>query len=64
MDNQSDKKNETTLYKDPAQALQTVSSEYAYWSGKLTETSSQLSYALIAANWVVFGSLNGILHSL
>ena len=37
-----------------------VSTEYEYWSGKLTETSLQMCYALIAANWVVFGSMNGI----
>lgn len=56
-------KDETTLYKNPAEALKKVSSEFEYWSGKLTETSLQMSYALIAANWIVFGSLNGILAS-
>jgi hypothetical protein len=47
----------------PAEALKKVCSEYEYWSGKLTETSLQMCYAVIAANWVVFGSLNGILNS-
>jgi len=51
------------LYKSPQEALQKVSSEFEYWTGKLTETSLQMCYALIGANWVVFGSVNGILHS-
>ncbi len=52
------------LYESPQAALQKVSSEFEYWTGKLTETSLQMCYALIGANWVVFGSVNGILHSL
>jgi hypothetical protein len=52
-----------TLYKSPGEALKKVSSEFEYWSGKLTETSLQMCYAVIAANWVVFGSLNGILNN-
>jgi hypothetical protein len=51
------------LYKSPGEALKKVTSEYEYWSGKLTETSLQMCYALIGANWVVFGSLNGILNN-
>jgi hypothetical protein len=52
------------LYKSPQEALQKVSSEFEYWTGKLTETSLQMCYALIGANWVIFGSVNGILHSI
>jgi hypothetical protein len=52
---------DTKLFSTPADALKKVSSEYEYWSGRLTETSLQMCYALIAANWVVFGSVNGIL---
>src|ERR1700731_1856774 len=51
------------LYASPEDALKKVSSEFEYWTGKLTETSLQMCYALIGANWVVFGSVNGILHS-
>jgi hypothetical protein len=58
-----EKKSDTALYASPAEALKKVGSEYEYWSGKLTETSLQMCYALIAANWVVFGSMNGILNS-
>ena len=54
---------EDKLYSSAAEALRKVTSEFEYWSGKLTETSLQMCYALIAANWVVFGSLNGILNS-
>jgi hypothetical protein len=34
-----------------------------YWTGKLTDTSLQLSFAIIAANWAVFGSVAGVLAS-
>jgi hypothetical protein len=51
------------LYKTPEEALIKVSSEFEYWTGKLTETSLQMCYALIGANWVIFGSVNGILGS-
>jgi hypothetical protein len=53
----------TGLYASPEEALKKLSSEFEYWSGKLTETSLQMCYALIGANWVVFGSINGILRS-
>lgn len=53
----------TGLYASPEAALQEVSNEFKYWSGRLTETSLQMCYALIAANWLVFGSLSGILGS-
>ena len=51
------------LYKDAAEALKAVRDDYLYWTGRLTETSLQLSYAVIAANWAVFGSFDGILAS-
>jgi hypothetical protein len=57
-------KSDAALYASPAEALKKVSAEYEYWSGKLTETSLQMCYALIAANWVVFGSMNGILGNI
>src|ERR1700682_3212706 len=51
------------LYKSPGEALKKVSSEFEHWSGKLTESSLQMCYALIGANWAVFGSLQGILKN-
>jgi hypothetical protein len=51
------------LYASPQEGLKKVSSEYEYWSGKLTETSLQPCYAVIGANWVVFGSVNGVLNN-
>lgn len=51
------------LYASPAEALKAVCDEYLYWTGKLTDTSLQLSFAVIAANWAVFGSVNQILSS-
>jgi hypothetical protein len=51
------------LYKDPKEASAAVSSSYDYWSGNLTTSSLQMNYALIGANWIIFGSVNGILGS-
>ncbi len=47
-----------SLDSTPAAALQKVCSEYEYWSGKLTDISLQMCYALIGANWVILGTLN------
>ena len=44
-------------------ALKDVRESYGYWSGKFNETSLKMSYALIAANWMIFGSVNGILSN-
>jgi hypothetical protein len=52
-----------SLYGTAQEALKKVVEEYSYWSGRLTETSVQMCYALIGANWVVFQSVNGILQS-
>jgi len=51
------------VHETQQKALEKVGSEFEYWSGKLTETSLQMCYALIGANWVVFGSVGGILNS-
>jgi hypothetical protein len=56
-------KPETGLYASPDDALKKLSSEFEYWSGKLTDNSVQMCYALIGANWVVFGSVAGILKN-
>jgi hypothetical protein len=42
-------------------ALQAVRDSYDYWTGELTHMSLQLSYAIIAANWAVFGSVDQLL---
>jgi hypothetical protein len=49
------------LYADGQDALKAVRDDYFYWTGKLTETSVQLSYAILGANWAVFGSIDKIL---
>jgi hypothetical protein len=49
------------LYNDAQDALKAVRDDYLYWTGKLTETSVQLSYAVLGANWAVFGSVDKIL---
>lgn len=51
------------LFENADVALKAVHESYGYWSGKFNETSLKMCYALIAANWMVFGSVNGILSS-
>ena len=51
------------LYQSPNEALKALREEYQYWTGRLTDTSLQLSYAVIAANWAVFGSVDKILNN-
>lgn len=51
------------VHETPQKALEKVGSEFEYWSGKLTETSLQMCYALVAGNWLVFGSVGSILGS-
>jgi hypothetical protein len=44
------------LYPSASDALKAVRDDYLYWTGRLTDTSLQLAFAVIAANWAVFGS--------
>src|SRR5688500_9205365 len=53
----------TTLYADAQEALRAVRDDYLYWTGKVTETSVQLSYAVLGANWAAFGSVNEIISN-
>lgn len=50
-----------TLFQSPNDALKAVRDDYLYWTGRLTDTSLQLSFAVIAANWAVFGTVDHIL---
>ncbi len=52
------------LYTDPQEALKAVVADYQYWTGHLTDASAQMSYGIIAANWIVFGSVSVILSSI
>lgn len=51
------------LYATPGDALKAVKEDYDYWTGKLTESSFQLSFAVIAANWAVFSTVEDILSN-
>jgi hypothetical protein len=51
------------VYKDPVEGLKAVGEAYDAWSGVLTSSSLQMCYALIGANWVVYGSIAEILKS-
>jgi len=50
-------------YASPREALKEVGIAYDYWSGKLTDSSSQMCYAVIAGNWFVYGSIKEIFAS-
>ena len=51
------------LYADPSEGLRAVRDDFNYWTGRLTDTSFQLSLAIFAANWAVFRSGNEILKN-
>lgn len=53
----------TRLYASADEALKKVGSEFEYWTGRLTDASTQMCYALIGANWAIFGSVHGILSN-
>jgi hypothetical protein len=50
-----------TLYATPGDGLKAVRDDYLYWTGRLTDSSVQLSFAVIAANWAVFASVQSVL---
>ncbi len=51
------------LYSDSTDALKAVREDYLYWTGRVTDSSLQLSLAIIAANWAAFGSVQKILSN-
>jgi hypothetical protein len=53
----------TGTYESSTDALKELSGAFNYWSGQVTATSLQMCYGLIAANWLVFGSVGNILHN-
>ncbi len=50
-------------YETSGAAKKTLVQDYQYWSGRITDTSFQLSLALLGANWAVFGTVSGILQN-
>lgn len=52
---------DTALYAGPAEGLKAVRNDFLYWTRRLTDTSFELSLALIGANWAAFGSVQKIL---
>jgi hypothetical protein len=48
-------------YNSSRDALKEVGTAFDYWSGQVSSTSLQMCYALIAANWLIFGSIGKIL---
>lgn len=50
-------------YANPAEGLQAVGRWFDAWSRALSDRSVQLAYALVAANWAIFGSRDEIMNS-
>lgn len=46
------------------EGLADVRTDFFYWTGKLTDSSFQLSLALIGANWAAFGSFAKIVNNI
>ena len=62
----TDKENsavETLAYQNPAEGLKKIQTDYEYWTRTLTRGSFELSVALIAANWAVFGTVDHVLNN-
>lgn len=51
------------IYDSAEDALKELFEAFNYWSSQVTSTSVQMCYALIGANWVVFGSVGHILQN-
>jgi hypothetical protein len=51
------------LFENPTAASADVREYYKGWTSRLTDRSFELSMALIAANWAVFGSLNQLMQN-
>lgn len=52
-----------TGYANSEEALKDVQDTYIDWTRKLSETSFQLSLAIIGANWAAFGTVDKILSN-
>jgi hypothetical protein len=51
------------VYEKASDGLKAVREDYHYWTEMLTKRSLELSVALIAANWAVFGSVERVLQN-
>jgi uncharacterized membrane protein YagU involved in acid resistance len=51
------------LFNSPNEALKDVQGYFQGWTKALTQTSFQLSFAVIAANWAAFGSVSEIMRN-
>jgi len=52
-----------TLYESAGDGLREVRNDYQYWTEQVSALGPQMCYALIAANWAAFGTLQKILES-
>lgn len=52
-----------SAYNTASEGTKAVIADYLYWTGRVSEWSVQLSYSVLAANWAVFTTLNGIMSN-
>lgn len=52
-----------SAYSTASEGTKAVIADYHYWTGRVSEWSVQLSYSVLAANWAVFTTLNGIMSN-
>ena len=51
------------LYTCADDGTKELRSDFHYWTERLTESSLQMSFAVIAANWAVFGSVQQVMSN-
>lgn len=51
------------LFNTSFDGMSALKEDYHYWTGRVTESSFQLSIGVIAANWAVFPSVSSALNS-
>jgi hypothetical protein len=62
-DEAAPKARQTRLFASADEGTKAVREDFLYWTGKLTESSLQMSFAVIAANWAVFGSVQQVMNN-
>lgn len=51
-------------YPDAAEGLKVLGRDYNYWSQRVSDSSTQMSLAVIAGNWAYYGSIEVLLKSI
>lgn len=59
----TDTEEELRRFSNPGEATKEIYTGFNDWSGTLASNSRQVAYALIAANWAVYGNADDILEN-